>query len=85
MFSITPKGILIEIPGLYDPEEIDIIREELIEALEIATSTKEREHDNFSRLFGLLKAICLSPNDPIQNCIVSEDRVAEIKNGSQIN
>ncbi len=63
MISITPKSILIEIPGLYDPDEIDIIRGKLIEALEIAISTKEREHDNFSRLFGLLKAICPSQNE----------------------
>jgi len=57
MISITGKGITIEIPGnSFGVDDIEIIQDELIEVLEIATSAKGKTL-NYYWLFQLLKAI----------------------------
>jgi hypothetical protein len=57
MVTITEKCILIEIPGPnFGADDIEIMQDELIEALEISTSAKGKTL-SYYWLFQLLKAI----------------------------
>lgn len=56
MITITKKGILIKIDGLHGADTIDSLNKELIDVLQIASSSKYKGY-NYYWLFLLLQSI----------------------------